>query len=107
MRALCSSYLSLDFFARTLGESSVFVLDTQTSECLHYVHLQGHSRQKAVHIPRQVLKGHPSIEIRNDLIDCSVDVCSVEVRLSFLLRKEHVRKTKHIHIGPFAFPGQL
>lgn len=65
----------------------MFVLDSQTSECLHYVHLHGHSRPKAVHIPREVLKGHSAIEIRNDLIDCSVDVCSVEVRLSFFLKK--------------------
>jgi translation initiation factor eIF-2B subunit epsilon len=30
-------------------------------------------------IPREVLESHPEIEIRNDLIDCSIDVCSVEV----------------------------
>ncbi|KAJ7285945.1 nucleotide-diphospho-sugar transferase [Mycena rebaudengoi] len=46
---------------RAQGDSSVFVLDAETSECLHYEH------------------AHPEIDIRNDLIDCSIDVCSVEV----------------------------
>jgi translation initiation factor eIF-2B subunit epsilon len=70
---------SADFVSRAQGESAVFVVDGQTSECLHYVHVQSHPRQKLINIPREVLNGHSAIEIRNDLIDCSIDVCSVEV----------------------------
>lgn len=58
----------------------MFVLDSQTSECLHYVHVQGHPRPKVVNVPREVLNGHSTIGIRNDLIDCSIDICSAEVR---------------------------
>jgi translation initiation factor eIF-2B subunit epsilon len=66
--------------SRPRGESSVFVLDPETSECLHYEHVQGYPRAKGINIPREILSGHPDLEIRNDLLDCSIDVCSVEVR---------------------------
>lgn len=64
---------------RARGESSVFVLDRETSECLHYEALTGYPRTNVVRIPREILATHPEVEIRNDLIDCSIDVCSVEV----------------------------
>ncbi|KAF8902045.1 nucleotide-diphospho-sugar transferase [Gymnopilus junonius] len=64
---------------RPRGESSVFVLDPETSECLHYEHVQGYPRTKVVNIPREILEAHPEVDIRNDLLDCSIDVCSVEV----------------------------
>ncbi|KAF5330335.1 hypothetical protein D9619_005811 [Psilocybe cf. subviscida] len=64
---------------RPTGESSVFVLDPETSECLHYEHVQGHPKKKDVKVPREVFAAHPELDIRNDLLDCSIDVCSVEV----------------------------
>ncbi|KII88609.1 hypothetical protein PLICRDRAFT_689604 [Plicaturopsis crispa FD-325 SS-3] len=64
---------------RSRGESSVFVLDAETSECLHYEPVTGYPPTKIARIPREVLAEHPEIEIRNDFIDCSIDVCSVEV----------------------------
>ncbi|KAJ7156068.1 nucleotide-diphospho-sugar transferase [Mycena crocata] len=64
---------------RTQGDSSVFVLDAETSECLHYEPITAYPSTAKTLIPREVLEGHPEIEIRNDLIDCSIDVCSVEV----------------------------
>ncbi|PPQ75415.1 hypothetical protein CVT24_012981 [Panaeolus cyanescens] len=64
---------------RAQGESSIFVLDSETSECLHYEHVQSHPKRNNINIPREILAEHPEIDIRNDLIDCSIDVCSVEV----------------------------
>lgn len=72
----------------------MFVLDSQTSECLHYEHIQGYPRTTSITIPREILTAHPEVDIRNDLIDCSIDVCSVEVTndvtssLVLLLRKK-------------------
>lgn len=66
---------------RSKGDSSVFVLDAHTSECLHYEPIVGVPPTKHVRIPREILADHPEVEIRNDLIDCAIDVCSVEVRL--------------------------
>ncbi|CAL1704887.1 unnamed protein product [Somion occarium] len=64
---------------RSKGESAIFVLDAETSECLHYEHVTGYPPKKHAKIPREILAEHPEIEIRNDLIDCGIDVCSVEV----------------------------
>lgn len=64
---------------RSRGESSVFVLDSETSECLHYEAVVGYPATTHIRIPREVLAAHPDLEIRNDLIDCSIDICSVEV----------------------------
>ncbi|KAI0328553.1 nucleotide-diphospho-sugar transferase [Cubamyces sp. BRFM 1775] len=64
---------------RSKGESGVFVLDPNTSECLHYEPVIGYPPTPLVKIPREVLAEHPEVEIRYDLIDCHIDVCSVEV----------------------------
>ncbi|CDO72848.1 hypothetical protein BN946_scf185002.g33 [Trametes cinnabarina] len=64
---------------RSRGESGVFVLDPDTSECLHYEPVIGYPPTPLIKIPREILDEHPEVEIRNDFIDCSIDVCSVEV----------------------------
>ncbi len=58
----------------------MYVLDPETFECLHYEPVVGYPPKTHVSIPREVLAEHPEVEIRNDFIDCSIDVCSVEVR---------------------------
>jgi translation initiation factor eIF-2B subunit epsilon len=57
----------------------VFVLDAETSECVHYEPVMGYPPTTVTQIPREILVEHPEVEIRNDLIDCSIDVCAVEV----------------------------
>lgn len=59
----------------------MFVLDPETSECLHYDSVVGYPPKTHAGIPREILAEHPEVEIRNDLIDCCIDVCSVEVRM--------------------------
>ncbi|EIW85031.1 nucleotide-diphospho-sugar transferase [Coniophora puteana RWD-64-598 SS2] len=64
---------------RSRGDASVYVLDPETSECLHYEAVTGYPPKAHASIPREILDEHPEVEVRNDLIDCSIDVCSVEV----------------------------
>ncbi|KAG1803652.1 nucleotide-diphospho-sugar transferase [Suillus plorans] len=64
---------------RSKGDSAVFVIDPETSKCLHYEAVTGYPPKKYASIPREILNEHPEVEIRNDLIDCSIDICSVEV----------------------------
>lgn len=71
--------MALEPSDRPRGETSVFVLDSETSECLHYEAVQGYPPKSHARIPREILNEHPEVEIRNDLIDCFIDVCSVEV----------------------------
>lgn len=63
---------------RSKGESAVFVVDQETDQLLHYEPVTGYPPTKVVKIPREVLNEHPECEIRYDLIDCSIDICSVE-----------------------------
>ncbi|KAN0133810.1 Nucleotide-diphospho-sugar transferase [Lactarius tabidus] len=64
---------------RSKGDSAVFVLDQDTSECLHYEPVTGYPPKTIARIPRDILESHPNIEIRNDLLDCSIDICALEV----------------------------
>lgn len=68
---------------RPLGDTGVFVLDADTEECLHYEAVAGVPLKKNVRIPREVLSKHANVDVRNDLIDCGIDICSVEVRRRF------------------------
>ncbi|KAF8636741.1 hypothetical protein AX17_003544 [Amanita inopinata Kibby_2008] len=64
---------------RSLGDSAVFVLDSKTSECLHYQPVIAYPPTRIASIPRELLESHPEMDIRCDLIDCGIDVCSIEV----------------------------
>ncbi|KAF8742368.1 hypothetical protein AX14_004922 [Amanita brunnescens Koide BX004] len=64
---------------RPQGDSAVFALDSRTSECLHYQPVIAHPLTRHVNIPRELSESHSEIDIRYDLIDCGIDVCSVEV----------------------------
>ena len=57
----------------------MFVVDPKTSECLYYEAVTGYPPKQYASIPREILKEHPEVDIRNDFIDCAIDVCSVEV----------------------------
>jgi translation initiation factor eIF-2B subunit epsilon len=61
------------------------VLDAETSECVHYEPVMGYPPTTKIRIPREVLAEHPEVEIRNDLIDCCIDVCAVEVSQVYAL----------------------
>ncbi|KAJ3504968.1 hypothetical protein NMY22_g17742 [Coprinellus aureogranulatus] len=64
---------------RSRGDSPIFVVDRDTSECLHYEPAFAYPKKKLAHIPREVLNEHKEVEIRYDLMDCGIDVCSFEV----------------------------
>ena len=85
---------------RSRGESSVFILDSETSECLHYEPIVGYPPTSLTRISRKLVEQHPDLEIRNDLIDCSIDVCSVEVSL----QRFGFRDYTDLQLGTFTFP---
>ncbi|ETW85768.1 hypothetical protein HETIRDRAFT_309762 [Heterobasidion irregulare TC 32-1] len=64
---------------RSRGDSAVFVLNKDTSECVHYEPVSGYPPKSITRIPREIFESHRNIEIRNDFIDCFIDVCSVDV----------------------------
>ncbi|RHZ90112.1 hypothetical protein Glove_8g20 [Diversispora epigaea] len=68
---------------RALGESSIFVLDVKTNECVHYESVETYPRKRRMVMDMEIFNKHTDIQIRNDLIDCQIDICSVEVPALF------------------------
>lgn len=66
---------------RPKGETAVFTLDAETNECLHYEGVPAVPKLRNASIPKALLKGR-ELDIRYDLIDCGIDVCSADVRIS-------------------------
>ena len=56
----------------------VFVIDPDSHRCVHYEQLkQGQSA--TLDIPGEVLTDHVELDVREDLIDCGIDICTPEV----------------------------
>ncbi|KAG5518139.1 hypothetical protein PMAC_003325 [Pneumocystis sp. 'macacae'] len=68
---------------RIRSETSIFVIEANTFRCLHYEPVQIKPRTKFVSIESKIFNDHTEIEIRNDLIDCNIDICSPEVPALF------------------------
>ncbi|KAG9291448.1 hypothetical protein G9A89_021867 [Geosiphon pyriformis] len=68
---------------RSIGESSIFVLDSETNECVHYEAVEAFPRKRRMVMDLEIFKSHTDVQIFNDLIDCQIDICSVEVPALF------------------------
>lgn len=66
---------------KSSGVSPVFVIDPTKDRCLHYEEINPHDRSSSsrLTIDAELLASHPEIDIRHDLIDCSIDICTPDV----------------------------
>lgn len=73
-----------DAFHRTRSriEPGLFVLNDKTEECLRYEELTLNNPTGSIDIDGELL-GEDTLSIRNDLIDCHIDICSPEVLAQF------------------------
>ncbi|KAF9199831.1 hypothetical protein BGZ49_010007 [Haplosporangium sp. Z 27] len=72
--------------SRAVGDGSLFVLDQASKECLHYQPVKAFKSSRSdrrMTMDMEIFDKHPEVQIRNDLIDCQVDICSVEVPALF------------------------
>ncbi|KAJ3354185.1 hypothetical protein GGF32_002655 [Allomyces javanicus] len=68
------------------GAPALFCINPTTSRCVQYIPVDdpaGPARQHDVALLPEVLADHADVAVRNDLIDCGVDICSVEVLALF------------------------
>lgn len=85
--------------SRERCESAVFCIDPVTQECIHYEPIESEMSQGiAVKLESALLESHRAIDIRYDLIDCQIDICSLNVLALFTenfdyqdMRKDFVR----------------
>jgi translation initiation factor eIF-2B subunit epsilon len=61
------------------GVTPIFVTDPTKSRCIHYEEISPLQSNKYINIDPTLLSDHPEIEIRTDLIDCGIDICTPDV----------------------------
>ncbi|KAK5116906.1 hypothetical protein LTR62_006627 [Meristemomyces frigidus] len=52
-----------------------FVIDPVTDRCIHYEQVRPRHSPR-LNIPDEVLKDHTDIDMREDLLDCGIDICT-------------------------------
>ncbi len=57
----------------------VFVIDPTKDRCLHYEEIAPSSSNRTVNIDPELFSSHPELDIRQDLIDCYIDICTPDV----------------------------
>ncbi|CAZ81193.1 unnamed protein product [Tuber melanosporum] len=68
--------------AKAKSERGVFLVDPASNRCVHYDEIAPHGRGGAL-VPRELFKDHSELQIRNDLVDCYLDICSPDVPALF------------------------
>lgn len=61
------------------GIEPIFVIDPTINRCLHYEEISPLQANRYVNIDPELLSGHAEIEVRADLIDCGIDICTPDV----------------------------
>ncbi|KAG0205877.1 hypothetical protein BGX28_002567 [Mortierella sp. GBA30] len=82
----CSHSDKVKAFVNAVGDGSLFVLDQSSKECLHYQPVKAYKstrQDRRMTMDMEIFDKHPEVQIRSDLIDCQVDICSVEVPALF------------------------
>ncbi|KDN53379.1 hypothetical protein K437DRAFT_230602 [Tilletiaria anomala UBC 951] len=79
---MCTMSTAAGSRSRPYGDLALFCLQGETTQLLHYEALPAIPRKKGISLPSILFdekEGHAEVELRNDLVDCGVDVCSVDV----------------------------
>lgn len=65
---------------KSKGLRPVFVIDPVEERCVHYEEMgRRRGRSRYVTLDPELLTAHGEIEIREDLIDCHIDICAMDV----------------------------
>ncbi|TPX42539.1 hypothetical protein SeMB42_g05085 [Synchytrium endobioticum] len=68
---------------RARGEEALFVIDAKTHECVHYETSEVYPKKTRTELELEWFQKHPDLQVRNDFIDCQVDICSLDVPALF------------------------
>jgi len=61
------------------GSSPVFVIDPTKDRCLHFEQMPNRDQTRYLSIDPDLLSSHQELEVRQDLIDCGIDICTPDV----------------------------
>jgi translation initiation factor eIF-2B subunit epsilon len=59
--------------------SPIFVIDPTKDRCLHFEQMPNRDKTHSLSIDPELLSTHQELEIRQDLIDCGIDICTPDV----------------------------
>ncbi|KAF8682647.1 Nucleotide-diphospho-sugar transferase [Rhizoctonia solani] len=109
--------------SKPVSEKNIFVLDAQTNECVYYEYQQANPPKQKFSFLREIFDKHQEVDVRTDLMDCSIDICSVDVPVLFTenfdyqdLRKDFMHgvltsdilgKTMHCHIARSGYAARV
>lgn len=61
------------------GTSPIFVIDPTKDRCLHFEQMPNRDQTHFLSIDPELLSSSQELEIRQDLIDCGIDICTPDV----------------------------
>ncbi|KAI9745965.1 MAG: hypothetical protein M1818_000646 [Claussenomyces sp. TS43310] len=61
------------------GVTPAFIIDPTKKRCLHYEEMHPLQANKYLNIDPELLSEHAEMDIRTDLIDCGIDICTPDV----------------------------
>ncbi|KAJ1973973.1 translation initiation factor eIF-2B epsilon subunit, GEF, partial [Dimargaris verticillata] len=65
-------------------QDAIYAINPASQQCVHFVpSRQGLTTAKSISLSVELLAKHPELELRYDLMDCQIDICSVEVPALF------------------------
>lgn len=65
---------------KSTSVSPVFVVDPTKDRCLHYEEIDHHSSESSrLNIDSEIILSHRELDVRQDLIDCNIDICTPDV----------------------------
>ncbi|KAI9824374.1 MAG: hypothetical protein M1819_000879 [Sarea resinae] len=81
------------------GAEPVFIIDPAKERCLHYEEMHPGQSEHVVNIDPELLSSHAEIEIRRDLIDCRIDICTPDVLALWTDSFDYESPRKHFLYG--------
>lgn len=64
---------------KSQGTLPVFLIDPTQNRCLHYEQIRPGQSNRFVNLDPELLKENDELELRQDLIDCGIDICTPDV----------------------------
>lgn len=78
----------------------VFVIDPTKDRCIHYEEIDHHTdHPRYLTIDTELITSHAEIDIRQDLIDCSIDICTPDVLSLWSDSFDYQSPRKHFLFG--------
>lgn len=76
---VCAMAVAPHSRARRHGDLSVFTIVPTTSQLVHYTSVPAVPRVPLVKLPFELFEETSNLDVRNDLVDCGVDICAIDV----------------------------